>query len=130
MFDILNNIFTENIRYPFKIFPEIGTWGTKYLKHQLIVIESLNDRTSSQSRFTCYVPAWDMREVQENPALTFWWIIILLDNAFHGLQLYLRNSNCTSKSVFDSKAAISVWRRFRSNSIWNEKKGSTRQFCH
>ena len=23
---------TENIRYPFKIFPVIGTWGTKYLK--------------------------------------------------------------------------------------------------
>ena len=23
---------TENIRYPFNIFPVIGTWGTKYLK--------------------------------------------------------------------------------------------------
>ena len=24
--------FTEKIRYPFNIFPVIGTWGTKYLK--------------------------------------------------------------------------------------------------
>ena len=24
--------FTENIGYPFNIFPVIGTWGTKYLK--------------------------------------------------------------------------------------------------
>ena len=27
--------FTENIRYPFNIFPVIGTWGTKYLKFQI-----------------------------------------------------------------------------------------------
>ena len=26
--------FTENIGYPFNIFPVIGTWGTKYLKYQ------------------------------------------------------------------------------------------------
>ena len=28
--------FTENIRYPFNIFPVIGTWGTKYPKSRFI----------------------------------------------------------------------------------------------
>ena len=30
--------FTENIRYPFNIFPVIGTWGTKYLNRIKLTI--------------------------------------------------------------------------------------------
>ena len=33
--------FTENIRYPFKIFPVIGTWGTKYLNSLIINVSFL-----------------------------------------------------------------------------------------
>ena len=48
--------FTENIGYPFNIFSVIGTWGTKYLNHNLIsflssISESfgLTSGSSSQS---------------------------------------------------------------------------------
>ena len=43
--------FTENIRYPCKIFPVIGTWGTKYLRRLLTVQHILKKVMSMQHSF-------------------------------------------------------------------------------
>ena len=51
--------FTENIGYPFNIFPVIGTWGTKYLKETKVKFKN----------FSSIVNAY-WRQVQKNDERT------------------------------------------------------------